>query len=553
MNSITRKRKKENLLTGLAGLESRKTKKILLISLLIICFCSFFFYKSQKILPLMIDQITNATIVEHFQNPHLYDHDPLWGGGKLFLPLNLGVLCFYLLSRLGPIEIGIPAALTLIIFLYLISSFIFFYKCSQSPALALSLSLLSCFIVQTPAADFWGIDSSPSFLTRTIFLPFVPLIFYAFLDILKTPTAKKCMLFYFLLGILAFVHQVSSFYLFLSFLLCFFYFHPRLVKIHILSMISWLLAVSPLIIYVIHHYNFTSHFTYPPAALQSWIESVFFWAFSPAVGKAALDYILKNPHHVVILLLAPFIFRKNAQAKYIFATAVAIIISSLGVFGIQLFLLKEFNFPFIFLEVLRGLRFITFLVFMLLAVTWQDIIAYFRHILSPRSTNHLIPLIPLIPLLLLILSVSFFIIKYQSQSPRFSGYTCSDPIFEVVQQLPSTALIATDLGVRQQLQSTSFVATETIPALRYCGKRSVYVMLYDGTLACYNGTDQFVRWIRRLHNNFDFFTTLNKESLSVLKRDGVTHLCVRGELPLSNLYIHVYCSPQYCLYKVKGD
>lgn len=549
MDRLTHKRKKGNSLAGLGALELQKTKKILLI-LLVICLCTFFFYKSQKILPLMIDQITNATIVERFQNPHLYDHDPLWGDKKLFLPLNLGVLSFYVLSLLGPIEIGIPIALTLVILLYLIMSFIVFYKFSRSPTLALSLSLLSCFIVQTPAADFWGIGYSSSFLSRTIFLPFVPLIFYFFIAILNNPTIKTSMLFYFLLGILAVVHQVSSFYLFLSFLLCFFYFHPRLVKIHILSMISWLLAVSPLIFYVIQHYSFTSHFTYSPAMLQAWIESVLFWAFYPVVVKAALNYILKNPHHIAILLVIPFIFRKNIHVKYLVATTVAIIISSLSVYGIQLFLLKGFNIPFKFGDVLRGLRFIPFLVFMSLAAIWQDMIAYFHRVHSLRPINHLIPLIPLF---LLILSVSIFIFKYHSQSPPFSGYTCSDPIFEAVRQLPPTAVIATDLGVRRQLRAASLVATETMPALRYCGKRSVYVMLYDGALAYYNGTDQFVSWIRRLHLNFDFFVTLNKESLSILKQDGVTHLCVSGELPSSNLYIKVYCSPQYCLYKVKGD
>jgi hypothetical protein len=549
MYGMIYKLKKKKLLTGLAGLESQKTKKILLLVLLIICFCTFVFYKSQKILPLYRDQITNATIVEHFQNPHLYDHDPLWGGEKLFLPLNLGVLSFYVLSRLGPIEVGIPIAQTVVIFSYLIISFIFFYKCSRSNALALSLSLLSCFFAET-STDYWGFGFSTSFLSRTIFLPFVPLIFYSFLDILKNPTAKKCMPFYFLLGILAFVHQISSFYLFLSFVLCFFYFHPRLVKIHILSMISWFLAVSPLIIYALHHYNFTSHFTISPATtLQMWIEPMFQWAFPPAFGKATLTYILKNPHHIAMLLFIPLIFRKNIPVKYLTVTMIAIIITSVGVFGIQLFLLKAFEIPFKFVDVLRGLRFIPFLAFMLLAVAWQDVLAYFRRVLSIRHAKYIIPLIPIF---LLILSIFIFVFRYHSQSPRFSGYTCSDPIFEAVQQLPPTALIATDLGVRH-VQSTEFNTSETVPGLRYCGKRAVYAKLDDGSLAYYNGTDQFVRWIIRVNNTWDFFVRLNKESLSVLKRDGVTHLCVRGELPSSKLWTKVYCSPQYCLYKVKGE
>jgi hypothetical protein len=551
IDGMTRKLKKKNFLTRLAEVESQETKKILLLSVLIICLCTFVFYKSQKILPLFRDQITNATIVEHFQNPHLYDHDPLWGKEKLFLPLNLGVLSFYGLSRLGSIEVGIPIAQTLVIFSYLIISFIFFYKCSRSTALALSLSLLSCFFAKPTSTDFWGFGFSTTFLSRTIFLPFVPLIFYSFLDILKNPTAKKCMLFYFFLGILAFVHQVSSFYLFLSFILSFFYFHPRLVKIHILSIIFWFLAVSPLIIYAIHHYNFTNHVPIPSAtSLQMWIEGVFQWAFPPAVGKTALTYILKNPHHIAMLLFIPFIFRKNMPVKYFTVTMILIIISGLGVYGIQFFLLKTFEIPFKFVDVLRGFRFIPFLAFMLLAAAWQDILAYFRRVLSTRHAKYLISLIPFF---LLIVSISIFIFRYHSGSPRFSGYTCSDPIFEALQQLPPTALIATDLGVLHQSQSTEFLTSETIPELRCCGKRAVYAKHDDGSLAYYNGRDEFVRWILRVYDTWNFFVTLNKESLSVLKRDGVTHLCVKGELPSSKLWIKVYCSSQYCLYKVKEE
>ena len=80
-----------------------------------------------------------------------------------------------------------------------------------------------------------------------------------------------------------------------------------------------------------------------------------------------------------------------------------------------------------------------------------------------------------------------------------------------------------------------------------------YVKLRDGAIAYYNGTDQFLMWIERLTFSFHFFMTLSKEYLEDLKRDGVTHLCVRGKLPPSNLWTKVYCSPQYCLYQLKGD
>jgi hypothetical protein len=539
---------KKKMSRNLLSLETQKTRKIWVLSaIIIILFCTLFFYKTQKVLPLMIDQVTNATIVEHFQNPHLYDHDPLWGSKKLFLPLNLGVFIFYVLSRLGPIEVGIPIALTGVMFLYLIMSFMVFYKLSQSPALALSLGLLSCFIVATPAATFWGIGYSPSFLTRTIFLPFVPLIVYAFLDILNNPTIKKSMLCYFLLGLLAFVHQISSFYLFLAFFFCSFLLRPRLLKMHALNLTAWLVAVSPLVIYVIHHYSLTSTFSYAPVLLQQWIESVLFWAFHPVVEKAALQYIAKNPHHIIILLVVPIFFWRKHYVKYLTMMVAAIVTINISIYGIQFFLFKCFNIPFKFGEVLRGLRFLPFFAFTAVALVWQDVVTYLRR--APLFGF----MVPFIPVVLLVLAVSIFIFRYDSKSPQFSGYTCSDPIFEVIQQLPPTALIATDLGVRQQLRSTSFVATDTIPQLRYCGKRAVYTILLDGTMAFYNGTDQFVRWINRVQFNFDFFVTLNRESIAPLKKDGVTHLCVKGALPSSSLWANVYCSSQYCLYQLMGD
>ena len=527
-------RSNTSLLGRLLRLEGQKTKNLFIIcSVIIILFCTLFFYTTQKVIPLALDQITNVTIIEHFQNPHLYDHDPLWGSQKLFLPLNLGVFSFYVLSWFGPIEAGIPIALTVVMLLYLIAAFFVFYKLSESATLALCLSLLSCLPVEMPASTFWGIgnDYPFLFLSRVIFLPFVPLIFYAFLSILKDPKLKKCILFYFGLGLLAFVHQISSFYLFLAFLLCLFLWYPRLLNIHGVSLASWLLPVSPLVVYVMLHYNFISYISVPPHVIQSCIEDRFAWAFYPNVAKDTLRYIIHNPFHIIILSLVPFIFWKNLRVKYLTVTVVAIIISSLGVYMIQVFLLKFFNMPFKCVDLLRGFRYIPFLAFLSVAVIWQDIVSYFRR------TPLLQRITPIISVMLLVFSILIFTLSYHFTSPKSTDYTCSDPIFEVVQQLPPSVLIATN----------------NIHSLRYCGKRSVYVIMKDGAIAYYNGTDQFLTWVKRIVFSQEFFKTLSKELLADLQKHGVTHVFVEGELPRSDLWTKVYCSPQYCLYQLKVD
>lgn len=537
----------KTFLEGFVGLESEKSKTIpMLLSVMILLCCALFFSTTQKVMPLMGDQITNATIVERFQNPHRYDHDPLWGDERLFLPLNLGVFAFYGISRVAPLEEAIPVAMTIILSLYLMAGFTVFYKLSHSPSLALSLSLLSCLPIEMPAYTFWGIAYSPSFVSRTIFLPLVPLFFYHFLRILDGPTVRKCVIFYLLLGLAALVHQISSLYLFLSFLLCLFLAHPRLVKMHVVSSISWLLAVSPSIIYSLYQYDFGNRASYPPLLLQRWIESVFFWAFNPVLGRAIVEYITGNPHHIAILVLVPLLFRRNQHVRHLAKTTLAVIIASVSTYGVQYFLWKCLNIPFKFAEVLRGLRFIPFLVFMAVAVIWQDLIAYF-HRVQLRS------LICPVSITFLIFSVYIFAFNYHAHSPQLLGHTCPDPMFGVIQQLPPSALIATDLGVRQQSQSGSFTVTEALLHLRYCGKRPVYVMLRDGAIAFYNGRDHFIRWVNRLNYTVDFFITLNPKSLGQLKRDGVTHLCVKGELPPSSLWSEIHRSAHYCLYQLEGD
>jgi len=514
-------------LKSLSDLEWEDRKKIFVFwPLIVILLCTIVYYKSQTTCPLDSDQLTNMTIVEYFQNPDSYAHDPLWGNRDLFLPLNLGVFVFYTLSRVAPIEEAIPAALTCIVFLYLIISFAVFHKLSQSSSLAICLSLLSCLPVGMTSFTEWGVGYSPSFLSRTIFVPFVPPIFYAFLNLLNAPTVRKGMLFYFSLGLLAFVHQISSFYLFLSFLMCSFLLRPRLLKVHLASLVSWVAAISPLLIYTVSHYSFASDIVVAPSFLQKWIEFRFFWAFYPTVTRAALESSMRHPFYILILLIVIFGFRKNPHVKHLTITTVAVITGGVTIYGIQFFFYNVFGIPFKFVDIFRGLRFLPFIAFLSVGVVWQDLETYFRRVHRLRSA-----VLVALPLL----CVLVFTLQYYSRAPESSADTCSDPIFAAVHELPPNALIATD----------------NIENLRYCGKRSVYVIFRDGATAYYNGTDQFLLWVRRIVLNANFFKAPNKELAQQLKQDGVTHLFIEGELPPSPLWEKVHCSSRYCVYKLE--
>jgi len=496
---------------------------------IIIGIMSFYFFTKQCPIPLLGDQLIYGTIIERLQHPEWLANDPLYGIKDIYLPLNLGIFFFSLLTKyLPPIEIGIIYGLTIIMFFYLVCSYKVFYNISKSSCFSLALSLLSALPIWMPGSTLWGIGLSDTFLSRTLFLPLVPIFFYFFLKMANYPTKKKVIFFYTLLGLAAYIHQISSVYLFLTFWVSLLIIRPKLIILHFISLICWLIPLIPYLVY--HFYHVLIHpsvMSIPPSILQKWIEIRYSWAFNPVIGRETFNFLVQNPILIAILCIVPLLFKKEKYIIYLKVVIISLIFVVLSLYWIQYFLFNNFHIPFKFVELGRGLRFLPFIAFLLLSYIWNEIKVYF----SSESVSIGISVC------LLIFAGFMFISKYALLNLKYakiSGFTCNDSIFKKINTLSPNILIATD----------------EINNLRYCSKHSVYVIFKDGAVAFYNGQEQFVKWIKRFILNKKFFETGDSTLLTAMKNQGVTHIFTKREFSQSELE-KIYCSSNYCLYKIK--
>ena len=131
-----------------------------------------------------------ATIVSKDMDPSLYSRDHLFSGAelyRLYTPLYRWIIA-QAWQIGGAFEVGLALLVPPVLGVYLIGMFMLLWRVTQNSWLALGLTVASAhYHGLTMGAEVWAVGGSSEMMSRTLFIPAVPLVMLMFLQIIERP------------------------------------------------------------------------------------------------------------------------------------------------------------------------------------------------------------------------------------------------------------------------------------------------------------------------------------------------------------------------------
>ncbi len=144
-----------------------------------------------------------------FARDNLFANDELYG---LYTPLYRWVIA-QMWQIGGTFETGLALLVPPVLGIYLAGMFILLRWVTGNGWIALGLTVASAHYQTTMGDGVWGVGGSSAMLSRTLFMPAIPVIMLIFLHLLPSPTWRKGLVFGLILGLVTNLHPVSGFHL----------------------------------------------------------------------------------------------------------------------------------------------------------------------------------------------------------------------------------------------------------------------------------------------------------------------------------------------------
>jgi hypothetical protein len=180
-----------------------------------------------------------ATMVSKDMDPTLYPRDGLFASDeiyRLYTPLYRWIIGKAWLIG-GTFEGGLAWLVPLIVITYLAGMFLLLYYVSGNIWLAVGVTVASAHYHDTMGAGVWGVGGSAELMSRTLFMPVIPVLMLFYLYLLKNPSWLKGAILGLGIGLATNLHPVSG----LHFLVLL---SALLVLIHGNKLVGWLTVIA---------------------------------------------------------------------------------------------------------------------------------------------------------------------------------------------------------------------------------------------------------------------------------------------------------------------
>ena len=474
--------------------------------------------------PLKVDQLNIVSILDYISRAQYLDFDPIYKLPDLYLQVNLGVLLFEPLKQLfGSYELGVSVFLFLFYPVYLWSAYLVFKRLSLYPIEAMIFAIVSTSFIETAGATFWGISFPDRFGARVLMLPFIPVFFFFLIEKQKFFSAKSAFLFGLALGLLAWIHPISTGYLALGSFLYLCIENKQRYNIGFSFLGGYGVGASTFLIpFFLDQPSSQSQVL--PDNYQELISTIYPWAFNFPRIFEEVKGTLQAP--LVIALLVGIFLLPRSRKPFPVLVASFLLASTLP-YLFQVIMYSVFGKPFFFVELWRGFRYIPYIL-----ILW-GISAYSqlaRECSFRKMSSRVMYCFPIV-LLALSLFQSYTPTKFLSKSE----YTCSDTIYSSIRKIPFNSVVVIH------------DAYET----RMCGQRAVYVSPLDLAMAYYHSPRAVKQFIERLREVGQFYKSPSEKGIQGLRKKGATHILSGEELSFS-LLDQLACSHKNCLYRIKA-